>query len=79
MSHQHVHIWAKDTCYTSLNERDDQEYEFFSFITFIIPWVVLSDITQGYYYSSCFLACSTKLTKDFRLGPNVQGLGLKKI
>lgn len=77
MSHQRVHIWAKDTCYTSLNERDDQEYEFF--ITFIIPWVVLSDITQGYFYSSCFLACSTKLTKDFRLGPNVQGLGLKKI
>jgi len=68
-----VHIWANNTCYTCLNERGDQEYHFSSFTTFTIPWVVLRDITQGYFYSSCFLACSTKLTKDFRLGPNVQG------
>ncbi len=79
MSCQCVHISANDTCYTSLNEMDDQEYDFFSSIIFTIPWVVLSYITQGYFYFSCYLACSTKLTKDFRLGPNVQGLGLTKI
>jgi hypothetical protein len=34
VSRQYVHIWANGTCYTSSNERDDQEYDFFSFLTF---------------------------------------------